>query len=238
MGFYFRAVLIAACFGVAAPAYAQVRVITGGIEHVYGTGGQLLDDDALRAKNERAERERLALSASVAAPAEIKSFNLKDGSVEISISGNIAPGDADLLKARIKEANDAGKRVTSLRLNSDGGNLLEAVRVADWVKSAKISTNVGQSATCASACFLIFAAGETKYANYRARIGVHGAADKGVESRAATESMARVAKELGVPSSIIRRMVITPPSEVVWLNLVDLQSMGTNVSRGGDGPER
>jgi len=57
MGFYFRAVLIAACIGVAAPAYAQVRVITGGIEHVYGTGGQLLDDDALRAQNERAERE-------------------------------------------------------------------------------------------------------------------------------------------------------------------------------------
>ena len=57
MGFYFRAVLIAACIGVAAPAYAQVRVITGGIEHVYGTGGQLLDDEALRAKNERAERE-------------------------------------------------------------------------------------------------------------------------------------------------------------------------------------
>jgi hypothetical protein len=57
MGFYFKAVLIAACIGVAAPAYAQVRVITGGIEHVYGTGGQLLDDDALRAQNERAERE-------------------------------------------------------------------------------------------------------------------------------------------------------------------------------------
>ena len=57
MGFYFRAVLITACIGVAAPAYAQVRVITGGIEHVYGTGGQLLDDDALRAQNERAERE-------------------------------------------------------------------------------------------------------------------------------------------------------------------------------------
>jgi hypothetical protein len=57
MGFYFRAVLIAAFIGVAEPAYAQVRVITGGIEHVYGTGGQLLDDDALKARNERAERE-------------------------------------------------------------------------------------------------------------------------------------------------------------------------------------
>ena len=141
----------------------------------------------------------LALSVSIAAAAEIKSFDLKDDSVEISISGNIAPGDADLLKARIKAANDAGKLVTSLRLNSDGGNLLEAVRVADWVKSAKLSTKVGQSATCASACFIIFAAGETKYASISVRIGVHRASEKDVVSRTATTSMADVAKELDVP---------------------------------------
>ncbi|MBR1282947.1 hypothetical protein JQ597_12940 [Bradyrhizobium sp. AUGA SZCCT0177] len=179
-----------------------------------------------------------ALSASVAAAAEIKSLNLKDDHVEISISGNILPGDADLLQARIKAANDAGKLVTLLRLHSDGGNLREGVLLAAVVKSAKISTNVGRDATCASACFLIFAAGETKTANHRARIGVHGAADKGAESRSATQSMASVAKELGVTSSIIRRMLITPSSEMVWLSLADLQSMETNVTRGGDGPER
>ena len=231
MGFYFRAVLIASCFGLATPAYAQVKVITGGIEHIYGPGGQLQDDDTLRTRNERAERDRLALSASVAAAAEIKSFNLKDGSVEISISGNIAPGDIDALRASIKAANDAGKLVTSLRLNSDGGSLLEAVRMADWVKSAKISTNVGQGATCASACFLIFAAGETKYANNSARIGVHGASEKGVVSRAGTTSMADVAKALDVPWSIIRRMINTPPGEVEWLSLADLRLMGTKVSQ-------
>src|SRR6478609_1992991 len=110
----------------------------------------------------------LSLSVSITAAAEIKSFNLKDDRVEISVSGNIAPGDIDALMASIKAANDAGKLVTSLRLNSEGGNLLEAVRLAAAVKLAKISTNVGQSATCASACFLIFAAGETKYANISA----------------------------------------------------------------------
>jgi hypothetical protein len=53
------ALLIVAIMGLAAPASAQsVRVITGGgIEHVYGPGGQLQDDDALRARNERAERD-------------------------------------------------------------------------------------------------------------------------------------------------------------------------------------
>jgi ATP-dependent protease ClpP protease subunit len=199
----FALLIVVAAMGLAAPASAQsVRVITGNIEHIYGPGGQLLDDDALRARNERIERDRLALSASVATAAEIKSFNLKDGSVEISISGNIAPGVIDALRASIKAANDAGKLVTSLRLNSEGGSLLEAVRVADWVRSAKISTNVGQGAICASACFLIFAAGETKYANISARIGVHAASEKRVVSRAATTSMADVAKELDVPWSI------------------------------------
>jgi hypothetical protein len=53
------AFLIVAAMGLAAPASAQsVRVITGDIEHIYGRG-QLLDDDALRARNERAERARL-----------------------------------------------------------------------------------------------------------------------------------------------------------------------------------
>ncbi|MBR1156892.1 ATP-dependent Clp protease proteolytic subunit [Bradyrhizobium sp. JYMT SZCCT0428] len=175
----------------------------------------------------------LALSVSIAAAAEIKSIDLRDDRVEISISGSISPGDADLLKARIKQANDAGKLVTSLRLNSDGGNLLEAVRIADAVRFAKISTNVGRSATCASACFLIFAAGEAKYANNSARIGVHGASDKDVRSsRAATTSMAEIAKALDVPSPIIRRMVNTPPGEVEWLSLADLRSMGADVSRG------
>jgi hypothetical protein len=54
------AFLIVAAIGLAAPAYAQsVRVISGDIEHIYGPGGKLLDDDALRARNERAENLRL-----------------------------------------------------------------------------------------------------------------------------------------------------------------------------------
>jgi hypothetical protein len=96
-----------------------------------------------------------------------------------------------------------------------------------------MATNVGQGATCASACFLVFAAGETKFANYTAQIGVHGASDETgqetVQSGAATVSMARIAKELGVPTAIIGRMVVTPPSEMVWLSPADLQSMGTSM---------
>lgn len=41
--------------------------------------------------------------------------------------------------------------------------------------------------------------------------------------------MARVAKDLGVPAAIIGRMVVTPPSEMVWLSPSELQSMGTTM---------
>jgi hypothetical protein len=55
----FRTTLIAVAIAVGAPVHAQVRVITGDIEHIYGTGGQILDDDALRAQNQRAERMKV-----------------------------------------------------------------------------------------------------------------------------------------------------------------------------------
>jgi len=168
-----------------------------------------------------------------ASAANFKSAAMKDGRIVISISGEITEGDTDGFKAAVKAANDAGKLVTSIRLNSPGGSLLEGVKLADAVRFGKIATNVGHDATCASACFLVFAAGETKFANYTAQIGVHGASDQAGEetaqSGAATISMARIAKELGVPAAIIGRMVVTPPSDMVWLTPADLRSMGTTM---------
>ena len=53
------AVLIATCLAVAMPCFAQqVRVINGDFEHVYGPGGELLDNADLQARNQRA-REHL-----------------------------------------------------------------------------------------------------------------------------------------------------------------------------------
>jgi hypothetical protein len=168
-----------------------------------------------------------------ASAAVLKSTATKDGRIVVSISGEIIEGDTDGFKAAIKTANDAGKLVTSVRLNSPGGNLLEGVKLAEAVRFAKMATNVGDGATCASACFLIFAAGATKFANYSAQIGVHGASDDAgqetAQSSAATVSMARIAKELGVPAAIIGRMVVTPPAEMVWLSPSDLQSMGATM---------
>jgi hypothetical protein len=53
-----RAAIATAVLIVTPSAYAQVRVIGPDTEHVYSAGGQLLDDEALRQKNARAETAR------------------------------------------------------------------------------------------------------------------------------------------------------------------------------------
>jgi|SRR3981189_163343 len=92
-----------------------------------------------------------------ASAATFKSVATKDGKTTILLTGEIVEGDADTLKAAIKTANDAGKLVSGVRLNSQGGNLLEGLKLADAVRFAKVATNIAGNATCASACFLIYA---------------------------------------------------------------------------------
>lgn len=168
---------------------------------------------------------------SIATAASITSTVSKEGKVIVSIVGEITEGDADTLKLIIKSTNDSGRLVSGVRLDSPGGSILEGSKLAEIIRYGKMATVVANGATCASACFIVFAAGNPSYASYSASIGVHGASDENghetVEAGAATVSMARIIKELGVPASIIGKMVVTPPDQIVWLTPEDLRSMGT-----------
>jgi hypothetical protein len=48
-----RAIFLTACLVAASPSVARLRVIAG-IQHLYGPGGEVLDDAELQARNERA----------------------------------------------------------------------------------------------------------------------------------------------------------------------------------------
>ncbi len=173
-----------------------------------------------------------------AVSSEIKTLPGKAGRVIIQILGQIELGDADLFITAVKRAGAAGKAIESVQLNSTGGRLVEGAKLAAAIKVAGLSTRVAPGAVCASACFLAFAAGDPKFAGEDALIGVHKAADKGgletALSGAATLSMARFARELGVPSPIIGQMVSTPPKQIVWLDMKDLRSMGVKIVRSLD----
>ena len=169
-----------------------------------------------------------------ASSATIKSLPGKHGGVVITLSGQIITGDSDAFISEIQHAHAAGKSVENVQLNSGGGRLVEGVKLAAAVREAKISTSVDQGAVCASACFLIFAAGDPKFVGDGARIGVHKASEKGgretTSSGAATEAMAHFARELGVPSSIVSRMVRTPSKQIGWLDSQDLKAMGVSLA--------
>jgi hypothetical protein len=176
----------------------------------------------------------MLLGNATVAAATLKSVLLKDdGRILIDFRGPIVAGDAQALKALIKSENERNRLVASVRFNSEGGALAEAAELVSVIQFGKLATVVGVGATCASACFLAFAAGYEKFANYSAFIGIHGASDQSgretTEAGAATVAMARVMKELGVPAGIIGKMVVTPPSQMVWLSPNDLRSMGTTM---------
>lgn len=176
----------------------------------------------------------LILQSSGVQAATVTSYISKEGKAIIILNGEIALGDADQLALIIKTQNAAGRLVSGIRLNSNGGNLVEGVKLAELIRTAKIASVVPNGSQCASACFIAFAAGYEKYASYQASVGVHGASDQNgresTNSNAATVAMAKIVKELGVPSAIIGRMVVTPPDQIVWLSPDELKSMGATLT--------
>jgi hypothetical protein len=179
----------------------------------------------------------LLLATSIGDPAvagSISSSGTDQGKVLLSFNGPIAPGDADRLKAAARTVFELRRTIAGIRLSSPGGDLAEAFRLAGIVREGKMPTIVPDGSICASACFVVFAAGSERSAGYGARVGVHGASDlaghETVQSGAATITMARAVKELGVPPGIIGKMVVTPPGQMVWLTPDDLQSMGTKMT--------
>jgi hypothetical protein len=168
--------------------------------------------------------------------AEVERRASADGTVEISIAGEIVEGDAEALRLEIQTAQLAKFSISEIQLNSVGGSLYEGTSLARVVRAASLNTRVMERSVCTSACFLVFAAGSTKSVQNGARVGVHAAtmasgANTHISIKA-TESMGRIAKLLGVPSEIIGRMVSTPASEMFWLNGANLASMGAVITDG------
>jgi hypothetical protein len=120
----------------------------------------------------------------------------------------------------------------TISLNSEGGNVRESVSILRMVKSAGLTTVVGRRHTCASSCFLIFAAGKSKIVYPKSRIGVHAASDEvdwqTARSLRGTLAVIRIAKFLRFPRRIRHKMLTTPPTQIAWLRRSGLQKMQTD----------
>ena len=144
--------------------------------------------------------------------------------VVVTATGPIVAGDFDRLSAFIQTLVGSD-RISSFFVDSPGGSVVEAEKIASYIHEAGIAVTIPSSSQCSSACFLLFAAGSRRVMAPDALIGVHSASENGQENLTTmgfTTVFARVAAQYGVPPAIIGKMVQTEPGRMAWLTPNDL----------------
>jgi hypothetical protein len=178
----------------------------------------------------------LGVLTSLAPQAEaVNRFGWSKSKETLYIHGKIEVGDAEKIADMI---NSSRRNLRGIILNSPGGNPYEAVKLIDLIKNRDFDTGVTKGGMCASACFMLWAAGRNKYVYADSQIGIHSASylnnqtgqtEENQFAMATTLGMARVYNALDVPVGLIGRMVITPPDNVYWLDNNDLAAMNVRV---------
>lgn len=149
--------------------------------------------------------------------------------------GKIEPGDTAKLQSAIRKNN---KRLRGVIFNSPGGSVGEGIEMAKMMRQYQFDAGVGPNGVCASACFMVWAAGQTRYVHTTSEVAIHSATSvdaitgergEDVMSFATTLYMARIYHELRVPLYLIGTMIVTPPESHYTLNAQDLQWMQARV---------
>ena len=145
-----------------------------------------------------------------------------------------------------------GRSCISRQLNSPGGSVWDALLIAVMLGSIPDAiTAVRKTDICESACFGIFAVGRRKYLETLSQpltqLGVHsfsvlaftadGTFGQNKTPLASAQMLwtARRLKAIGVPDSVIGKMVTTPPQKMSYLTISEVKAMGTALA-GVDSP--
>lgn len=155
------------------------------------------------------------------------------------LKGQIIPGDYERLIKII--GNDPARfwRAHALILASPGGDIEEAEKIANFVKSAYLPVFVGHIfGPCVSACFFIYVAAPMRLADPRT-LGIHRPYIDPSRMNALSPSQAealqrkvlrearRYLEDLDVPTNLIDAMFQRASSEIYWLSILDVdQQLG------------
>lgn len=91
------------------------------------------------------------------------------------VIGEVFYFDGAVTEDLFYELRDHAPQVKNIELNSYGGNVVAAYKIAELVRERGLSTNVRKGAKCASACTLIFQAGIHRTAYPTTRFLYHAA---------------------------------------------------------------
>lgn len=114
-----------------------------------------------------------------------------------------------------------------VQLNSPGGSVYSSLLIARRIHEAKLSTRILGDDLCASACALIFAAGNERVAT--GKLGVHQMSMDRDSNEAIQFAMGDVIEELyvfDVPSKFVTSMLRTPKETMYWFDETEIHEMG------------
>jgi ATP-dependent protease ClpP protease subunit len=164
----------------------------------------------------------------------------------IILSGQIFAGDAEkLTRTLLAPLPDKPFLIAEIVLDSEGGDLNEAVRIASLIKGLHLDTRVRGGGRCASACFFLFLAGDKRIAGEhvggemrQGRIGLHRpylkaeAFKKGDPTTAITrqqQEMRKITDYLrneNVPLRLIDEMMEHASNDIYWMSNDDIWLLG------------
>ena len=149
----------------------------------------------------------------------------------ISVEGEIKEGDADAFGKLVRRQQSKNEPVRTVILNSPGGSVGDAMSIAQIMRDDDgMGALVNDGKTCASACFLIFAAAKERLASPGSTLAVHRASDSRGDSdiaKAGSVELLEAYKTLDVPDNIRLRMIETPPDQIYELSAADKEKMNT-----------
>ncbi|MGX1103667.1 MULTISPECIES: COG3904 family protein [Bradyrhizobium] len=146
----------------------------------------------------------------------------------LAISGKIGSASASWFRDRLSEARLAPGDV--VLLSSPGGALNQAAIMGEVIRTRGLVTAVATAgasgklrpASCASACVLVYAGGQTRYGIAGSRLGVHRfttstpVSDPLAEAQRIQGMVLGYMTKMGVSSGIVEAMSQT--SDIRWLN--------------------
>ena len=156
----------------------------------------------------------------------------------IQLSGEIKPGDANKVVA-LYRSNPIRFLKSSWSLNSNGGDMAEAIKIGTMVKEFYQFVEVlGNGQKCASACFFIYISSVNRSALHLA-LGIHRPYFSPAnfanlppdQAKRRYDSMASKVREFlnknEVPNDLVEKMFSLSSEEIYWLSMEDRERIGT-----------
>jgi hypothetical protein len=147
------------------------------------------------------------------------------GGSGILLSGEIALGDETAFHALAETLPKAIVLTTG-----PGGRVSPALKIGNEIRARGWSTLVPAGGSCASACSMIWLAGQTRMLGAGAQIGFHAMAlirnGQRTETHDADVYLRRWLTELGYASDATATIVNTEAASIRWYNIMELRANG------------